>query len=304
MKKEDRIRDAYSPLLDGELSDEEREAIEEELAGEADLLRELEGLRQVDRAYRGLDDGAAPAGFEAGVAQEIARQKAGIQKRRAVMRVFVPTLAAAAVVIVVAGTFLLQPEKRSAQLAMAPVTESPERHAEEFRVAADAAAPTVQSAPPRSAPSPAPVARGRRALSDQAAATAPVREAGDRRVADLAEAEAAPLDGSQPRAAAGAEEKTTANSLRALGYLGSAAEAKDESAMTITEDWRFEKRDGIWFQAEYAEEDTESLARDSARLSTLIPDENIRTRIAALDGAVVFRAEGAWYRLEAAAASR
>jgi len=54
MKKKERIRENYSPLLDGELSDEEREAIEADLAEEADLLRELDGLRRTEISVRSL----------------------------------------------------------------------------------------------------------------------------------------------------------------------------------------------------------------------------------------------------------
>ncbi|MEK7793537.1 MAG: hypothetical protein AAB353_03365 [Candidatus Hydrogenedentota bacterium] len=57
-------RDDFSALLDGELTPEDREALEGYVAGESGLLRELDALKRVDAAYRGLPRASAPSRFE------------------------------------------------------------------------------------------------------------------------------------------------------------------------------------------------------------------------------------------------
>lgn len=66
MNKDD-IREQFSPLLDGELTAEERLDVESQLALESDLLRELDGLKRVDDLYRGLPRVTAPENFESRV---------------------------------------------------------------------------------------------------------------------------------------------------------------------------------------------------------------------------------------------
>ncbi len=63
----DEIRERFSPLLDGELSPEERAEVEAALSDDAELLRELDALKRVDQLYANLPPEKAPEGFEDGV---------------------------------------------------------------------------------------------------------------------------------------------------------------------------------------------------------------------------------------------
>jgi hypothetical protein len=101
------IRDEFSPLLDGELSAEERAAIEARLAGDADLLRELEALKRVDQLYRSMPTEQAPAGFEERVRRAL-QEPVAPQIRRFRPRFALWTaVAAAAGLLVVVGAVLL-----------------------------------------------------------------------------------------------------------------------------------------------------------------------------------------------------
>jgi hypothetical protein len=95
----DEIRDKFSPLLDGELSPEERAEVEQALSEDADLLRELDGLKRVDDLYRALPRAAAPDGFEEGVKEKLrskVRTFSGAPRR---LRRLAPALAAAVVLV-------------------------------------------------------------------------------------------------------------------------------------------------------------------------------------------------------------
>lgn len=96
----DKIRDEFSPLLDGELPPEQREAVERELAGDAELLRELETLKRVDALYRGLPQAAAPGDLEARVRHGIEKRAVQFSRRRFAPRALWPMLAAAAMLVV------------------------------------------------------------------------------------------------------------------------------------------------------------------------------------------------------------
>ena len=58
------VRDEFSALLDGELSSEELEAVEAHLSQCADCLRVLDGMKQVDNLFTGMENVRAPEDFE------------------------------------------------------------------------------------------------------------------------------------------------------------------------------------------------------------------------------------------------
>ncbi|MBM3291000.1 MAG: hypothetical protein FJY92_12700, partial [Candidatus Hydrogenedentes bacterium] len=110
MINRDDIRDQFSPLLDGELPPEERARVEAALAGDAELLRELDALKRIDDLYRAMPAQAAPAGFEDAVRDRV-RQPATVNtialRRAARHRYWAAGLAAAAVVVIGVGAVLL-----------------------------------------------------------------------------------------------------------------------------------------------------------------------------------------------------
>lgn len=126
MKNRDDIRDQFSPLLDGELSPEERARVEAALSEDAELLRELDSLKRVDDLYRALPAVSAPANFEADIRERLhpshlvtaacAPSMARKERRR---RMVWPGLAAAAAVLVCVGGVMVTINRSAGRLQMA-----------------------------------------------------------------------------------------------------------------------------------------------------------------------------------------
>ncbi|MCC6797624.1 MAG: zf-HC2 domain-containing protein [Candidatus Hydrogenedentes bacterium] len=111
MNNKDDIRDQFSPLLDGELSPEERASVEAALSDDAELLRELDSMKRVDDLFRAMPAVTAPDDFEVIVRDRIAPPRvaavaaaaAPMPVRNVVRRRFAPLLAAAASLVVCAA---------------------------------------------------------------------------------------------------------------------------------------------------------------------------------------------------------
>jgi anti-sigma factor RsiW len=132
-KDHDEIRDEFSPLLDGELAPDERAAVEQKLADDAELLRELDGLRKVDELYRQLPPEQAPAGLEDRVRERLQPSIVRFTRRRLARRALWPVAAAAALFVVFAGVLVTQfdaPFRQSMQMASAPDAAEAERSIE------------------------------------------------------------------------------------------------------------------------------------------------------------------------------
>ena len=122
MKNRDDIRDQFSPLLDGELSPEERAAMEAVLSGDAELLRELDSLKRVDDLYRALPAEAAPANLEQVVRDRIRPPRAAASPppyRRAPRRFWAAGLAAAAVVLIGVSVVLFSQNRSTSSTQLA-----------------------------------------------------------------------------------------------------------------------------------------------------------------------------------------
>jgi anti-sigma factor RsiW len=328
MKRHERIRDAFSPLLDGEMTEEEREAIEEELAEESELLRELEGLRQVDALYRAMPEERAPADFEAGVRGKIEGKRFAQHGKRRMSPLVAPFLAAAAVVTLVAGVVYWAGQPRSDRFEMAesgameePATQrmlSADAEPAEERAAADTAAPVGNEAeedagrqqtalmneraalPP---PPPPPTAAEPleesaelmddqsfvgQSVADQPPAAPPMPKADEDSAAPPAQAPAPAAEPESAPAPYMAEERASGRS----AYQPATADV-------VVGERRFQREGELWRQSEYDGEETEALARDADSLPEILADETERGIILALPGPVIFRAGDTWYRLEA-----
>ncbi|MCC6488277.1 MAG: zf-HC2 domain-containing protein [Candidatus Hydrogenedentes bacterium] len=137
----DEIRERFSPLLDGELSPEERAEVEAALAQDAELLRELDSLKRVDALYGALPPVPAPEGFEERIHASLRPSRLQFGKARVLRQRMWPMLAAAAVFLVVGGYVLLQMQGPAAKFDMAA----------SMAPAADRAYPELDAAPSPSA---------------------------------------------------------------------------------------------------------------------------------------------------------
>lgn len=141
----DEIRERFSPLLDGELSPEERAEVEAALSEDAELLRELDALKRVDQLYANLPPLAAPDGFEDGVRSAL--RPATTPFVRAVRRRLWPLLAAAAVFIVFGAIIVVQmnPEMAPILLSREMATPSAETAPTQVLSQPDLAAESVSA---------------------------------------------------------------------------------------------------------------------------------------------------------------
>jgi hypothetical protein len=101
------IREQFSPLLDGELSAEEREQLEGELSQSAELLRDLDTFKRVDELYRQLERQPAPAGFAQSVRRALRPRVLRFGSSRLQRRRLWPFVAAAAMLAVTSGLLML-----------------------------------------------------------------------------------------------------------------------------------------------------------------------------------------------------
>ncbi|MDP7638698.1 MAG: zf-HC2 domain-containing protein, partial [Candidatus Hydrogenedentes bacterium] len=99
-EKYDSFREDFSALLDGELSAEDREAIENHLSQCSECLRALDGFQKVDCLFQALPAVDAPGRLEDAV-REVLRPQAEPPMR--LKRPYVHMFAAAAAVLLMAG---------------------------------------------------------------------------------------------------------------------------------------------------------------------------------------------------------
>ena len=149
----DKIRERFSPLLDGELSPEERAEVEAALSEDAELLRELDALKRVDQLYSDLPPMTAPEGFEEGVRSALRPATLQFTRARIMRQQLWPLLAAAAVFIVVGAVVVVQmnpqrsPMRLSKNLPDTSAEMAAESAAPQPSFAADEAAAPASSKP-------------------------------------------------------------------------------------------------------------------------------------------------------------
>ena len=97
------VREDFSALLDDELEQDERDALEVHLAGCSECLRELDCMKQVDILYHALPKVNAPANFDERLKSAMRPALLRFPAARRASRYFAPALAAAAVLLMVGG---------------------------------------------------------------------------------------------------------------------------------------------------------------------------------------------------------
>lgn len=231
----DELRDTFSPLLDGELSPDERAEIESQLAQDAELLRELDSLKRVNDLYRSMPRAIAPDGFENDVRNRLHPERASERRR---LRVLWPSLAAAALVLVGVTVVLFQYQRNDgARLAYEPTTlkksDSSAPAADES--AATAAVPKTQPETETAmadAQAPAGVQDGLDLKSIEGAETSSVERAPENVFGERAEASPSPAPAAAPTetqdAAPPPAESPAAPMAAQLQSLGYAQEDKQE----------------------------------------------------------------------------
>jgi len=277
-------REDFSALLDGELSAEERTRLEHHLANgpaSCTCLADLEAMRRVGEAYRGLPRAQAPSAFPERVHAAIARRKRWQTAQRVAVRRVLPADALAAGLLLVAGSYLWPAPSAD------PARDTLAHH---FDTGAGSTGPTAAEEAPETAfgaqsdrsqpgepPAPAPQSR---------AVRAPAPDGADAMVEDAPSAdtpEAAPPRADKAAAETGASDADVEPLVRRAAFR------------------MFREQDGIWTQAGFdaAQHTLQTLTRDSAAWHTLLDQEPRLAELAAWDAAVRFRYAGAWYLIEA-----
>lgn len=105
----EKIREEFSALLDGELDAETREAVEAHLHECSECLLELSRYKKVSEMYNRMERVPAPPDFEARVADAIWPKIVPLPERKKFHLRWMPAFAAAAVLLIIAGTFVVLP---------------------------------------------------------------------------------------------------------------------------------------------------------------------------------------------------
>jgi hypothetical protein len=119
----DDIREQFSPLLDGELTQEERLDVEAALAEDAELLRELGSLKRVDSLFRKLPRVEAPVELDLRVKHALRPKLFGFSGQSGSKFRLWPILASAATVLIVAGAGWLAIQSRAIPRATMQLAE-------------------------------------------------------------------------------------------------------------------------------------------------------------------------------------
>lgn len=328
----EQAREEFAALLDGELEPEDRATVEAHLSQCSECLRELDGLKRVDTAYRRLPRVSAPDRFEEGVRSALrpslfVRLNPGARVRRPRW----PVVAAAAAVLLVAGAVAVRlglsgPE--SLHLAQAPDTgemaaleeSAPLAQASRFAPKADVAALGVaedaatapQTMASRSAdvsaeaPGAAPGAPQIMRFEGFAPATPPPSPAPEAELFFQAEPapapEAAPVEPFAGEAAP-VESEPLLNPSAAAEIAPMRRMAAPDSERREVAGRLFHWADGAWRQEGFEEELVNPLLRESEAFQVLVAEDPRLAELESLPEAVIFRHGDVWYELPARDAS-
>lgn len=314
------IRDAFSPLLDGELDTETRETVEAHLAECAECLRELHGFKQVVELYARLPLQKAPEELEARIRRAI-RPPATVplDKARRARRMRLWPLAAAALLLLCMGLPLmwsLRQESEPMHLAQsspaelqafgaAPAPEDGIREKDLFEAppleepALRAATPPPLAAPPLIADTSAPQPKAAASIPSDTQADTVARLASPETQLDIS---APPAPPPPPPAEESAEAKTLQN----FGYAESSAASAVYRADDLVKDRlmaadrTFFLTNKVWQQEGYQGEPARPLRVGLQAFERLIAQRPELAELAGLDTEVIFQFEGTWYRLRPA----
>ena len=158
MNKEE-IREQFSSLLDGELSPEERQDLENALSQDAEMLRELAKIKQVDTLFRRMPKVETPAHFDADVRNAIRPRLLAFGRRGDSRRPIWPLLASAAMLTLVSGLiWYMMPTQAPLELAGSLEEAQPTSNMYKLKAAkpdVQAEIATSESAPPAPKATPA-----------------------------------------------------------------------------------------------------------------------------------------------------
>ena len=282
----EKVRDEFSALLDGELSYDERETVESHLSSCSDCLRELDGLKRVDIAYRALPKITAPENFESSLKNALHPRRLRARKRVLYMGVSGALLAAAAGLLIVVSIS-----------QRARVTEN-----REFQIAKALA------------PESAPVRMEESLVLPPEAAGASSQLENIQSVADMdysMEIQAKAIEKESParRTSVGPPRKAVYDSLAAHS-LESASSDEDVARSQVANsavtrglkdaggnDRTFRLRGERWVETTYAGQDLIDLSRSSEFLKELFGAQPHLAELLTWEKPVVFTANDLWYEL-------
>lgn len=119
----EQAREDFSALLDGELTGQARAAVDGHLSECADCLRHLDRLHRVNVIYAGLATQDAPDHFVLLVRQSVRREKRRAWRARLRPLALWPSLAAAAVLLMVGGLAVLRMQPAAERFSVAQLSE-------------------------------------------------------------------------------------------------------------------------------------------------------------------------------------
>lgn len=322
------VREEFSALLDGELSLDEREAVEAHLAECSDCLRLLDGLKRVDTAYRKLPPVAAPDALETRIRAAIRPHWYRFKLPRIPFpeRWHGPAFAGVAVFLVLlsisVGWLRVSTDRSTPNPAFSTMARAPQAVMSQAGNAPMAdqlesldyttparEQPARESGPPSAGPvrSPSPGELARPADDDAVGEALELRR--ERPTAPEAQAELgrdSPVSGellqksgadAASGAAAAAPSEAPAVPPQALNTLG--VEEPDARAKSASPIRKFRVINGIHYEQGYNGQKITAVERGSPELRELFQQYPDLAEVAAIDGPVVFHAGDRWYHIPA-----
>lgn len=284
------VREEFSALLDGELDSDEQDGIEHHLSECSDCLRELDGMKRVGDLYSELPVVSTPDDFEISLSDEstssnVVELQSSHRKTQPLS--FRPLLAAAAVLVLLAGVSFVASQQLGGSGQMEMAAETAAIAPEESANAALKQEVAVDDEVTKSDqdPSPAedlPEARESFADADIAAERTQLAEP------EMPESLAAAPAPAAPPVTGGANPPS---------FPGDAAGGRQRPAVTSLADLGFTRvEDNRWVEEGYTDQELTDIEFGSDAFRTLLQKRPQLVPLLPAAGHVIFKMDDVWYQ--------